>query len=165
MNVKEIEALGVSCREIEDCPMYNVGKFARGTYDGKSPANKLAALHDDKFGIQQMMDKFRKIYGWRVAKNEWHPDTKSFDVTIMENSKVKEVRHISYEEICETMWWHSFDIVSGDTIKPNKFMFEEREAIEMPKVEATNKKIKKWLKEHPEEAAKIAAEKEAAENA
>lgn len=125
---KYFEKMGF--RDANEIKTYTTLDSDRLRYEGHSPANKAFDEHRPYRGIQCTMDKFRKIYGWRVHHTEWHPETKSFDVTLMENTKIKEVKHVSYEEICKTLRWHSFEIVGPDTIKPDPLTYEEIEAID-----------------------------------
>ena len=92
------------------------------------------------------MDKFRKIYGWRVHSNKWNAEDKSFDVTYMINTEIGGTKHFSYEDICKEMWWHSFKVIAGDTIRPKPFSWEEKEEIMQAKIKATNKKDAKAAK-------------------
>ena len=44
------------------------------------------------------------------------------------------------------MWWHSFKVIAGDTIRPKPFSWEEKEEIMQAKIKATNKKDAKAAK-------------------
>lgn len=155
MNITEEELNKiVKCREVGQ--VYDLSK-PRMKYN--SPANKEWQKFVDSgyVGIQCLMDKFRKIYGWRVAQAKFNAEDKSFDVTLMQNAKISEVKHVTYEEICKTMWWHSFElvkkpymldpnntkndgIVPWTYVLPKPFTFEEKEAVMKPLVEATQKR-------------------------
>lgn len=102
-----------------------------------SPANVEAAKYDKYYGIQRMMSKITKSYGWRVHSQKFDKKTKSFDVVLMENAKISETKHLTYEDICKFMWWHSFEVAGEDILEPKPFTYDEREAVERPLVEAT----------------------------
>ena len=105
-----------------------------------SPVNKKAAEHDGCVGIQEMVDKLRKIYGWHVCSTKWNLADKSCDITTVINSDDTDVLHFSYEAICKELWWHSFEVIGNDTVRPVPFTFEEKEAVMKPKVKKTAKK-------------------------
>lgn len=106
-----------------------------------SRVNAEAAKHDGCIGLQEMMDKLRKIYGWHTcAPYKWNANDKSCDITIAINSDDCKVMHFSYEAICREMWWHSFDLIGPDTIRPVPFTFEEKEAVMKPLLKKTAKK-------------------------
>lgn len=111
-----------------------------------SKVNSEAAKHDGCWGIQQMMDKLRKIYGWRVYSNKWNADDKSCDVTIMNNTTIAGVKHFSYEDICRELEWHSFKVVGVDTVCPKPLTWEEKEALMQPMLKSTAKKDAKAAK-------------------
>lgn len=115
--------------------MDNYWSLGRMPYN--SPENKRAAQYDKFYGIQRMMNKITKSFGWRVHSQKFDRETKSFDVKIMENSKIADTKHFSYEDICKFMWWHSFELAEADTVLPKPFTYEEREAVERPLIEAT----------------------------
>ena len=131
----------VKCTDINKVYMLD-----KPTIKYNSPANNEAAKHDGCWGIQELMDKFRKIYGWRVHSNKWNAEDKSFDVTYMINTEIGGTKHFSYEDICKEMWWHSFKVIAGDTIRPKPFSWEEKEEIMQAKIKATNKKDAKAAK-------------------
>lgn len=131
----------VKCTDIQ-----KVYKLNEPTIKYNSLANNEAAKHDGCWGIQELMDKFRKIYGWRVHSNKWNADDMSIDITFMNNTEIAGVKHFSYEDICKEMWWHSFKVVANDTIRPKPFTWEEKEEIMQAKLKATAKKDAKAAK-------------------
>lgn len=105
-----------------------------------SKVNAEATKHDGCWGIQQLMDKFRKIYGWRVYSNKWNEADNSCDIAIMNNTSIVGIKHYSYDDICREMQWHSFEVIDQDTVRPVPFSQEEKEALVRPKIKATSKK-------------------------
>lgn len=160
MNITEEELQKCAkCRDIDQ--VYRLDK-PRMPYNSIDNRAWQKFLDSGYVGIQCMMDKFRKIYGWRVAQMKFNPADKSFDATLMQNTKISEVRHVTYEEICKTLWWHSFEIVEKPYmrkeeperlkretleklvpytyIKPVPFTYEEKEAAMKPLLDATRKR-------------------------
>lgn len=141
MNGEEKTMAKIDLEKVVRCTdIQKVYRLDKPTIKYNSVANNEAAKHDGCYGIQQLMDKFRKIYGWRVHSNKWNAAEKSIDITIMNNTEIVGVKHFSYEDICKEMWWHSFEIVAEDTIRPVPFTWEEKEAVIQPMLKATAKK-------------------------
>lgn len=119
----------------------------------RSPANEAF----DKFiasgrrPLSWVIDKYAKNNAMPVATGKWDLEKKCINYeVVVKGDSFKNVT-ATYEDICKTLKWKSFEIFEDKSVIPVELTMEEEREMLKDAIARGKESILKWKKEHPDE--------------